>query len=268
MKPKGFVNSVGKAARIIDAFRTEDELSITKLSEILGYYPSTIHRLLTTLVYLGYAEQNPDNGKYKLGLKLLELGYLVFSRIDIRQRIRPVLKKLASDSEETANLAIFDEKVGEAVFIDQIESPRDIKMKLRVGGQTRLHSTAIGKVIFAHLPRNKIEELLQKKTFPEQTRNTITDPEKLRKQFSIIRQNGFATDNEEASEGAKCIAAPVRDHMGRVVAGISISAPANRITSENMARKMGLVRRSALEASLRLGYRPISKSVSEKPAGR
>ena len=108
MRPKGFVNSVGKADEIIGAFRARDELSITELSEALGYYPSVIHRFLTTLEYLGYMEQNPESGKYRLGLKLLELGYLVFDRMDLRQRIRPILKELADVSGETANPSPLD----------------------------------------------------------------------------------------------------------------------------------------------------------------
>jgi len=262
LKPKGFVSSVEKAFLIIDAFKKKDELSVTELSGTLGYYPSTVHRFLTTLEYFGYVEQNPDSGKYKLGLKLLELGQLVLNRIDLRQRVRPVLKELANRSGETANLAIFEDKIEEVVFIDQIESPRDIKMGLRVGRITQLHATALGKVIFAHLPNDKIKELLHKKEFLKLTENTTTDPEELYGQLNIVRQSGFAIDNEEAMEGAKCIAAPLRDYTGVVVAAISISAPASRITDENIDEKVELVKRSALEASLNLGYRPTSENES------
>lgn len=258
MKPKGFVNSVGKADQIIDAFKIKDELSITELSEMLGYYPSAIHRFATTLEYLGYVEQNPENGKYRLGLKLLELGYLVFDRMDLRQRIRPVLKELAGASGETANLAIFDEKEEGIVFIDQIESPRDITMRLRVGRQAQIHATALGKVILAHLPDDRTQQILRRARFSKLTENTITDPEELRQQLNVIRQKGFAVDDQEAVEGAKCIAAPVRDHAGQVVAGISISALANRINDDNMSDAVELVMHSALKASLQLGYKPRS----------
>lgn len=256
MKPKGFVNSVGKADQIIDAFKLRDELSITELSEMLGYYPSAIHRFVTTLEYLGYVERNPENGKYRLGLKFLELGYLVFDRMDLRQRVRPVLKDLAGISGETANLAIFDGRVEGIVFIDQIESPRDITMRLRVGRQAQLHATALGKVILAHLPDDKIQEILQTARFPKLTENTITDPEELRQQLNVIRQNGFAVDDQEAVEGAKCIAAPVRDHTGQIVAAVSVSALANRINSDNMRDTVELVMKSARKASRHLGYRP------------
>lgn len=260
MKPKGFVNSVGKADQIIEAFKIEDELSITELSKMLGYYPSAIHRFITTLEYLGYVERDPGNGKYRLGLKFLELGYLVFDRMDLRQRVRPVLKELADNSGETANLAIFDERREGIVFIDQIESPRDITMRLRVGEQAQLHATALGKVILAHLTSEKIQEILRGERFPKLTENTITDPEELSQHLSVIRQNGFAVDDQEVVEGAKCIAAPVRDHTGQVVAAISISALASRINHDNMSDKVELVRQSALEASLRLGYKPKDAS--------
>lgn len=256
MKPKGFVNSVGKADEIIDAFKSKDELSITELSEILGHYPSAIHRFLTTLEYLGYVEQDPASGKYRLGLKLLELGYLVFDRMDLRQRVRPVLKELAEISGETANLAIFDEKQEAIIFVDQIESPRDITMRLRVGYQAQIHATALGKTIFANLPEIKAQEILHKAKFPKLTKNTITDPERLQKHLNSIRQNGFAIDNEEAVEGAICIAAPIRDHTGQVVAAMSISALANRINDGNINERIELVKQSALKASQRLGYNP------------
>jgi DNA-binding IclR family transcriptional regulator len=258
MKPKGFVNSVGKADQIIDAFRIKDELSIAELSRMLGYYSSVIHRFLRTLVYLGYMEQDAASGKYRLGLKFLELGYLVFERMDLRQRVRPVLKELARTSEETANLAIFDEKGRGITYIDQIESPRDMTMKLRVGSQTHLHATALGKVIFAHLPDDKAGEILQRSDLPKLTKNTIADPSELKEHLDTVRQNGFAVDNEEAVEGASCIAAPVRDHTGQVVAAISISALASHITFDNMAEKVELVKQSALDASSQLGYRPIN----------
>jgi DNA-binding IclR family transcriptional regulator len=260
MEPKGFLKSVGKADQIIEAFKTRDELSITELSEVLGYYPSAIYRFVTTLEYLGYVEQEPENGKYRLGLKFLELGYLVFDRMDLRQRVRPVLKKLADACGETANLAIVDAKKGVVVFIDQIESPRDITMRLRVGGQAQLHATALGKVILAYLPNDKFQGILREARFPKLTENTITEPEELRQQLSVIRRDGFAVDNQEAVEGAKCIAAPVRDHTGQVVAAISISALANRLQHDKMDDTVGLVIRSALEASLRLGYKPKDAS--------
>jgi DNA-binding IclR family transcriptional regulator len=176
--------------------------------------------------------------------------------MELRQRIRPILKELASTSEETASLAIFDEKGRGITYIDQIESPRDMTMKLRVGSQTHLHATALGKVIFANLPDDKARDILQRANFTKLTRNTIIDPAEMKEHLNKVRQNGFAVDNEEAIKGASCIAAPVRDHTGQVVAAISISALATNITAENMAEKVELVKQSAFDASSQLGYKP------------
>jgi len=129
-------------------------------------------------------------------------------------------------------------------------------MRLRVGHQAQLHATALGKVILAYLPDDKLQEILRGARFPKLTENTITDPEKLRQRLSVIRQNGFAVDDQEAVEGAKCIAAPVRDHTGQVVAAISISTLATRTNRDNTNDTVELVMRSALEASRQLGYKP------------
>ncbi|AKX93118.1 IclR family transcriptional regulator [Moorella thermoacetica] len=250
-KEKYILQSVDNALRILEAFSAnEPELGISELSRKLGLSKSAVFRLVLTLQSRGFLSQDPVTGKYLLGLKTLYLGGLVLKQMDLVKIARTHLEELVKKSAEVAHLVVLEQ--GEAVFIGKVESQRPMMMGSYVGARMPAYCTATGKVLLAHLPSEELENYLRNTTFTRFTSNTITNPEKLREHLISIRTQGYAVDKEESEEGLFCIAAPVKDNGGKVLAAISISGPAGRLekrweefrelvisAAENISRSLG-----------------------------
>ncbi len=250
MKP---ATSIEKVCRVLEAFRSRPEMGIRDIAGATGLLPSDAHRIMRSLECFGYISQDAETRKYRLGLEVLKLGHLVYQRIELREVARPFLRRLSESVRATANLAIFDPNDMEVVFVEQIDSPDEVQIRLRIGSRASPHATAVGKVLAAYLHRSTARRLLKKDGMPRKTRNTITDLARLEKEFETIRAEGFAADREEAVVGAFCIGAPVRDHTGRVVAAISISMMAARVALSEERRLIHLVKQAAARISEALG---------------
>lgn len=251
-----YVQSLERALSILEVMAQQGaSISVTELSEKVDLNISTVHRLLSTLAHRGFVAQEAQSSKYRLGLKLLELGNAALYRTDIRTVARPFLEELVSQCNETANLAILDE--ANIVYLDQVESNNLIivKMFAQPGNRGPVHCTASGKVMLAHLPPDKIEATLAQAELSRYTNETITDSVHLRKELSRIRQEGIAIDWGEMEEHVRCVAAPVFNHEGKVVAGISVSGPANRMTTSYMKNELAdVIKSAAAKISAQLGY--------------
>ena len=251
-----YVQSLERALNILEVMAKEGApITVTELSEKVGLKISTVHRLLTTFTHRGYVEQDPDDNKYRLGLKLLEIGNAVLYFADIRIVARPYLEELVDRCNETANLAILDD--GEVVYIDQVESKNlvIVKMLAQAGNRGHIHCTASGKAMLAFLPEEKINEILAKIEMPKFTNETITDPEQLKKELARIYQDGYALDWGEREEHVRCVAAPIFNHEGKVIAGISVSGPSTRITTYYMKNELvDIVKEIAHKISHKMGY--------------
>lgn len=251
-----YVQSLERALSILEVMAQNGApVTVTDLSEKVGLKISTVHRLLTTLGHRGYVEQDPDSSKYRLGLKLLEIGNAVLSFSDIRTLARPYLEELVGQCNETANLAVLDGS--DVVYIDQVESHNIIivKMFAQPGNRGPVHCTASGKALLAFLPPDKLEAVLAEIEFTRHTNETITNPEQLKKELDRIRKDGYAMDWGEMEEHVRCIAAPVFNHEGKTVASISVSGPSNRITSYYMKNELAdMVKRKAAKISFQMGY--------------
>ena len=247
------LQSVDHALAVLESFDTANpELGVTALSGRLKLAKSTVYRLLSTLVARGYAYQNPATGKYRLGLKAFEVGSLAVSQLTVREVALPILEKLRDATKEAVHLGVRD---GEAViYIDKIETPHAMRMYSRTGRRAPLHCTALGKVLLAFAPAAEAARLLRR-GLRRYTPNTITDPDVLGKELGKIREDGYALDEEEFEEGLKCVAAPLWDYTGVVVASAGIAGPHIRITSDRLLDLIGVVRETAGEISVRLGYR-------------
>ncbi|GAH19771.1 unnamed protein product [marine sediment metagenome] len=168
-------------------------MSMTEISEKLGLYPSTIHRILDTLKYRGYVEQNPADQKYRLGLKLVELGMAKLHQMDLAREASPYLKELVNKCNETVHLGVLEEE--EVLYLAKEESSQTIRMCSYVGKRAPVHCTALGKVILAYLPEGEKKKILGKRELPRLTEKTITDKEELEKELSKVKKQGFAYFN-------------------------------------------------------------------------
>jgi IclR family transcriptional regulator, KDG regulon repressor len=253
MKPS---TSIHKVSLVLGSFNSRPSMGITELARNTRLLPSDVHRIATSLKHFGYLDQNPQTKQYRLGLELLRLGHLVHERIKIPEVARPFLFRLSESTDATANLAILDAQAGQIIFVDQVDCPREVQIKLRMGAVASPHATSVGKILTSFMDPMMAEHVLKAHGLNRNTRNTITDPQKLQSEFEAIRSLGFAVDREEAVEGACCVGAPVRDHRGNVVAAVSISMLAFRMDRSGEQQLVSLVKKTGDRISAALGYAP------------
>jgi DNA-binding IclR family transcriptional regulator len=261
------VQVLDRALGILDLLSGESpELGPSEVSERTGLHKSTVHRLLQVLERHRLIEKMALNGKYRLGLRLFELGSKAMAQFDLRERAQPYLKRLVLETGETAHICIPD---GDRMLsIANVESSRTLRTPSTVGHRTPLHCTSVGKALLAFLPEDERNDLINQCELTDYTRHTITKPARLKAELKLIRQRGYAMDNEEIEEGLRCVGAPVMDHSGRVIAAMSIAGPAFRLTEDRIPAVARSVIQAASELSVELGYketRPEKKSAEVKP---
>ncbi|MFB5193389.1 IclR family transcriptional regulator [Neobacillus sp. KR4-4] len=247
------IQSVERALKILDLFdEHKSELKITEISEKMGLHKSTVHSLLKTLHEYSYIDQNPDNGKYRLGLKLAERGNLVISNMDIRKTAKKYLLDLSAKTGQTVHLGILDGREG--VYIDKVEGEQSIIRYSRIGRRLPLHSTAIGKVLLAYQPPNELEHLLKNYNYQYQTANTIINEAVFRKEIEKVTEQGYAVDEQENEQGVRCAAVPIFNGKGRVLAAISISTLISRVNDPELQIFIDLLKTSCNELSEQMKY--------------
>ncbi len=252
-EPSYPLKALDKSLAILEIlFQENSPLSIAELSKRLGIYPSTIHRILDTLRYWGYVEQDPHTQKYQLGLKVLELGMTKLQGMELIKEAASYLKELQNQSNETVHLAILEE--GEVLYLDKEESSQSIRMVSRVGRRVPTHCTALGKVLLAYLDQEEQEKVIKEKGLSRFTENTITNKKKLREELSKVRGQGFAEDREEHEKDVRCLATPIKDHRGTVIAAVSFSVPAFRMNTSKKRKLKEILLQAGEDISKRLGY--------------
>jgi DNA-binding IclR family transcriptional regulator len=253
------VQAVRHCLALIDVLAQHGQArGVTELSAELHLAKSTIYRMLQTLVAHGYAVQEPASGRYRLGLKFLELGALVLNGLSIRTIAQPHLQALMEKTRETVQLGLLEGH--EVVYADKIESQQTIRMYSRVGRRSPLHCTALGKSLLAYQPEETVRAVLAG-ALRRYTPHTITAASRLREELQRIREEGYALDNEEFEEGLRCVAAPVRDHTEAVAASLGVAGPAARLGSGQLAALVKYVREAADAVSAALGYRTAGPHV-------
>lgn len=220
---------------------------------------STAYRLLTTLVQLNFVEVDRDTRKYRLGLKLLELGHIVMQQLDLPSLALPILHDLMQRSSESARLSVRDGNEG--VFISKVETQQSVRLHTPLGQRVPLHAGASMKILLAFQPPEEIASYIDQLSGDRFAPNTIIDPDKLKADLARIRKQGYAASFSEQSPGAAGVSAPVRDHSGRVVAGITISGPEQRFTPEKVRLFSELVMEGATNLSEKLGWTGSSRLV-------
>ena len=253
VKPNYPIKVLNKTFSILEILLQHGSaMNMTEISEKLGLYPSTIHRILDTLKYWGYVEQNTNTQKYQLGLKLLELGMAKLHQIDLVREVTPYLKELVKQYNETVHLGVLEE--GEVLYLAKEESSQTIRMISYIGKRAPLHCTALGKVLLAYMSEEERKKILEEKELPRLTKNTITDKGELEKELDKIREQDFALDREEDEKDVRCIGAPIRNYKGKVIAAISISSPIFRIDKNVENNLKEALIKTTNKISKRLGY--------------
>jgi len=249
------VHSVDRALSIIETLSQVEEMGITELSREVGLGKATVYRLVTTLRIRGYIEQTTTE-KYRLNLKVFELGNKVVNRLGIRKIAYPYLEKLALDTKETVNLAVLDGT--DVYYIDRIESREPLRIQLDIGTRFPAYCTGLGRVLLAYSDPNAIDQLLDqlqnKGEIQKYTHKTLVDTKLLRIELNKIKEQGYTLDDEQYLSGIRCVSAPIFKHTGKVAAALSVAGPTVRMTNRTISKVIPIVKETATNISVRLGY--------------
>jgi IclR family transcriptional regulator, KDG regulon repressor len=252
MKGK-IINSIDRTLQILQLFSPQKpEWGISEISKELNLYKSCIHNTLYTLLNRGFLVQNPNNDKYRLSIKFFELGSIVFGDIDLRKIAHPYLEEISREFNETVHMGILSD--GEVISVEQEKSNQSLQNQVFIGKRAPLHCTGVGKAILAFLSQEEIEKIIQDKGLKGFTENTIVDFNRLQDELAEIRKKGYAIDNMEHELGVRCIAAPIRDYQGKVIASLSVSGPAFRIKDERIPLIKDKVIKCCNKISQKMGY--------------
>jgi len=249
------VQSVDRALFILEALaEVSRPLHLAELVQMVKLKPSTVHRLLGTLIKHDFVEQD-DHSCYRLSMKLYYMGNSATYAIDIKELAHPVMQELLDRYNETVNLAILDRD--DVVYIDQLESNNIVivRMFARVGNRGPAYCTGSGKILLAGLDIEEFLRYLKNVTLRGFTSDTITDPISLSRELDRVRENGYALDLGERDEGVGCVAAPIKNREGKVVAALSVSGPIMRMTAPFLSKQLAPVLINyADKISTKLGY--------------
>lgn len=233
---KNPVQSAERIFGVLEMLADTGPIGLMDLSTRLELHKSTVHRLLLSLICMGYVKQEEETGKYMLTFKIVGLSEKVLSKVDIVALIHPLIAELANNCRETVH---FVQRRGtEVYYLDKVAPlyPREsaIRMASQVGLARPLYCSAVGKTILAELADEEVEYVWKNSIIEKKTEHTITALWELKKELAAVREKGFAIDNEENELGVRCIAVCIRNHQGQPNNAFSISAPAGRMTEERI----------------------------------
>ena len=249
----GPIQSVDRAATILEILARDGEAGVTEVARELGVHKSTASRLLAALDRRELVTQDTARGKFRLGPGIVRLAGAASRRLDVVQESRPVCRALAQEVGETVNLAILSGR--DALYLDQVAGPAALSPHNWAGQRIPLHATSDGKVLLAYLPEAALAECLTP-PLARFTDRTVTAADDFRRLLAEVRRQDYATAVEELEAGLTAVAAPVRNAEGSVFASISASGPSFRIPADRIPALAVAVRRAAAEVSRRLGWTP------------
>lgn len=244
-----------KALDLLELLSTERQgIGLNQLARHVQSSRSSTMRLLAALDRKRLVTRDRETGKYRLTLRILELGTALLDQLELPDTARPYLQALSQDAGETAHLGILDG--WSVIFVGKAEPANPIRLHARVGFRAPSHCTGLGKVLTAGLPEPELSEYLAGYEFRRMTEHTITSPSAFAEHLELVRHRGYATDEQEHRMGIACVAAPVFKHTGEVVAGLSVSGPSFRIADDKIKPLTGLVMAAAAALSAELGWVP------------
>jgi len=246
------INSIDRCLTIIELMSEyPDGIRLTEMSQKLDLNPSSLHHIIHTLIPRNYIIQNPDNKRYSLGFRFLEISRRILDNIDVRKTARAHLEELRRETQETVHLAILRDN--KAIYIDKIETPAGLSLSTYVGFATDPHAAAGGKVLLSGLPDKEVRRIYYDRSLRYYGTNTITNLSTLLVELEKIRNQGYAIDDQEYYEGIRCVAAPIRSGQ-KIVASISVTGSIFTVTMERIQRELkDQVISSAKKISAELG---------------
>jgi IclR family transcriptional regulator, pca regulon regulatory protein len=254
-----YSQSIERGLAILAAFRSGTPLlGVSELGREVGLGRSTTHRYVATLATLGYLQQDAATKKYRLGPRVLDLGFSAINSMELREVAAPHLRRLSDETGYTVNMAILDGL--DIVYVERCRSTRpgqrEIDLNLHVGARLPAYCTSLGKVMIAYLPPGEREELVRRIDFAARGPNTIVDPKAFADELERVRAQGFATNNEELAYGLRSIAAPVLDRQGVAVGAINLAVHSSMVSFDQLIAGLNAaVCRVAADVSAHLGHR-------------
>ena len=250
------IKSLVKTLHLLKLFSPQRNVwTAEDMVSVLGYHKSSVQRILATLEKEGFLSKvTPRRSEYRLGPDILFLGNVAEMSLDLRSVARPLMEDLVHRSRETSYLCVADQ--GRCLYIDKVECSQPIRIINQVGQRNPMHCTGVGKALMSGMTDEAIDRLIETQGLRAHTHNTITDRGRLQQEIEDIRRTGIATDNEELDLGVKCVAAPIKDSSGAVVAAISLSGPTQRFTPAAIRRFENDVKETSFAISKALGFNP------------
>ncbi|KIF71274.1 IclR family transcriptional regulator [Streptomyces sp. AcH 505] len=249
------VPAVTRAMDILELFLDGDgTLTAPDVIRRLGLPRTTVHELLTTLAARSYLVALPDQpGRYRLGVRTYQLGSRYAEQLDLAAEGQQVAREVAETCDETVHVAVLEDT--DVIYIAKVDSTHAVRMVSAAGRRLPAHCTSVGKMLLAMLPRTELEARLAGRELVAMTPGSLTDPAALRAELDRVRERGTAVEHRESNPDVSCVAAPVRDSRGRVVAALSISVPMIRWSDERESELAQLASNGANALSARLGHR-------------
>lgn len=245
-----------KLLTLIEVLSAQDRpIRLQDLAKLVNMNASTVLRFLTALQNKRYVSQTKDHGYYYMTHKLCAIANNITMQMDVRKFCTPYLRSISQIFEESANLSIEEDM--QVVYIEVINGPHQmLSIRQRIGNIAPMHCTGVGKLMLLDYNDAKINLLISNHGMPRFTENTITTKEALLQELETIRKQGYAFDNEECEIGARCIAVPIRNFTGQIVAGLSVSGPSTRMTDSHIYKNLPFLLDAAAAVSEKLGYDP------------
>lgn len=226
--PKNAVKTAQRTFRILEEIKSQNEATITELAKEFELSKSSIHNYVSTLEREGYVVK--ENNTYKIGLQFLDFGGYARHREQLYHIAKDEIRSIAEETGELANLAV--EQHGRGIYLFRATGENAVQTDSYTGQKIYLHNTALGKVILANLPRQRVDEIIDQHGLPKTTDNTITDRTELYRQLETVREDGIAFDKEARIEGLRCVAVPILNNNDVVEGAISLSGPTSRFQGD------------------------------------
>jgi IclR family pca regulon transcriptional regulator len=259
-RPGAYSQSLERGLAILSSFRSgRPLLGVSDLAREVGLSRSTTHRYIATLAGLGYLQQDPPTRKYRLGPRVLDLGFSAINSMDLREVAAPHLQALSDETGHTVNMAVLDGP--DIMYLERCrtyrQGQRDIDLNLHIGSRLPAYCTSMGKVLLANLPPDRLKEVLRLTEFHRRGPNTLTAKADLLAELERVREAGLAINNEELAYGLRSIAAPVFSQNGEAAAAINLAVHRSMVSFDELIARLGPpLERTAAEISARIGYAP------------
>lgn len=250
------IKTLDKAIAVLNALNKHKSLGVTEIGQMLEEDKSTIYRILATLEKYELVTKNQSTKKYKLGLGLLKLCANISSDSDFTKIARPFLKELKQNTSESSHTCVLT-KNDTAIFLDNINQDAVLSINTQIGTEQPLHCAAVAKSIIAFLPKERLNAIVDKIELTPYTMRTITSKTSLLEHLEKVRAQGYSVDDEEIYTGVRCVAAPIINANGDVIASIGVSGPATRIQLANLEFYVDSVKTAAEKISQQLSLQNI-----------